>query len=93
MASNRLMDKDMGLVGSCEVTNKDRIEDYIVGDGGSVTPLELSRFRGHETSLDHDVRWRLYMVLQLQPSTISTPMTTRHMSHNYVITTHPRVLS
>jgi hypothetical protein len=30
-----------------------------------VTPLKLSRFRGHEISLDDDVRWRCNKVHQL----------------------------
>jgi len=64
-----------------------------MGEGGIVTPLELSRFRGHEISLDDDVRWQWNKVHQLHASTIATPMTTRHMSLNIIITTHSRVLS
>jgi hypothetical protein len=64
-----------------------------MGEGGSVTLFELSRFWGHEISLNDDVRCQWNNVHQLNASTIPTPMTTRHMSVDYSITTHPRVLS
>jgi len=44
---------------------EDRIEDDLVGKGGSVTPLEYSQFWGHEISLEDDVRWRRIKVHQL----------------------------
>jgi len=72
---------------------EDRIKDDLIGEESSVTPLELSPFRVHEISLHDDVRWRWNKVHQSQASTIATPMTTRHMSLKYIITTLLRVLS
>jgi hypothetical protein len=61
MASNRLLDKDMVFDRKLQVYQNqkkdDRIKDNLVGEGGRVTPLELSQFWGHEISLDDDVSW------------------------------------
>ena len=52
-----------------------------------------SRFRGHEISLHNTVRWWRNKFHQLKASTIAKPITTMHLSLNYIITTHPWVLS
>jgi hypothetical protein len=54
---------------------------------------KLSRFRGHEISLDDVVRWWCYKVHQLYSSAITIPITARHIALDPIITTHPRVLS
>ena len=52
MASNRLMDKDMGWEKKLGVSQhqkeEDRIKDDLVGAGGSVTPLGLVTVLGSQ---------------------------------------------
>jgi hypothetical protein len=51
-----------------------------VGGGWVLHLWEWSRFRGHNISLDDDVRWQWNQVHQSYDSTIATAMTTRHIS-------------
>jgi hypothetical protein len=48
---------------------------------------------GHKISHDDNIRWQWNYVYQLYASSIATPMTTRKMSLDHIITPHPRILS